>query len=193
MPLLVNSINLTSKLIGSTIDAKYDTHLITLEKTTSLPEIHGFYDIVSTQISKMYNNNMIFTINLNDDPNKNKKYESTYIWILSHLDPLNNKNQIFTIILSNFGNDSIFKNKGWYLAIYDNVKNEYSLPLSRIDKMTGNKVEIIIDPIFIGNIIEFNYTTAVMIRVDDTFLNKQPDYLIDSSPDDDAFWSKWFV
>ena len=31
-----------------------------------------------------------------------------------------------------------------------------------------------------------------MIRVNDTFLDKQPDYLIDSSPDDNSFWSKWF-
>ncbi|MDN5868932.1 MAG: hypothetical protein L0H55_16220 [Candidatus Nitrosocosmicus sp.] len=78
------------------------------------------------------------------------------------------------------------------MAIYNNIKNEYSLPLSKIDKMTDN-VEITIDPIFIGNIIEFNYTTAVMIRVNDTFVDKQPDYLIDSSLDDDTFWSKWFV
>jgi hypothetical protein len=32
-----------------------------------------------------------------------------------------------------------------------------------------------------------------MIRVNDTFLDKGPDYLIDSSPNDDVFWSKWFV
>ena len=192
LPLLINSHNL-KVLIGNNIDAKYDTKLITLDKTTQMPEIHGFYDIVSTQISKMYNNDLIFTINLDDDPNKNKKYESTYLWLISHLDPLNDHNQVFTIIIPNFGSESNFRMKGWYLAIYDNINNKYSLPLSRIDKMTDNKVEITIDPNFIGGILDFNYTTAVMIRVNDTFLDKQPDYLIDSSPDDNTFWSKWFL
>jgi len=159
----------------------------------SLVLVHGFYDIVSTQISKMYNNDLIFTINLDDDPNRNKKYESTYLWLISHLDPLNDHNQVFTIIIPNFGSESNFRIKGWYLAIYDNINNKYSLPLSRIDKMTDNKVEITIDPNFIGDILDFNYTTAVMIRVNDTFLDKQPDYLIDSSPDDNTFWSKWFL
>jgi hypothetical protein len=186
-------VNLTSIVIGSTADAKYDTHLTTLYKTTQMPEIHGYYDIVSTQVSKMNNNNLILTINLDDDPNKNKKYETTYLWLISHIDPVKNKNQIYTIIIPNFGSESNFKNKGWYLAIFDNINNEYSLPLSRIDKMTDSKVEIILDPIFIGNILNFNYTTAVMIRVNDTFLDKQPDYLIDSSPDDNIFWSKWFI
>jgi hypothetical protein len=32
-----------------------------------------------------------------------------------------------------------------------------------------------------------------MIRVNDTFLDKPPDYLVDSSPDGDAFWSGWFI
>jgi len=192
LPLLINSHNL-QVLIGNTVDAKYDTKLITLDKTTQMPEIHGFYDIVSTQISKMYNNDLIFTINLDDDPNKNKKYESTYLWLISQLDPLNDHNQVFTIIIPNFGSESNFRIKGWYLAIYDNINNKYSLPLSRIDKMTDNKVEITIDPNFIGGILDFNYTTAVMIRVNDTFLDKQPDYLIDSSPDDNTFWSKWFL
>jgi hypothetical protein len=193
IPSFISPVSLTSDVIGSTVDAKYDTHLTTLYKTTQMPQIHGFYDIVSTQVSKMYNNNLILTINLDDDPNKNEKYETTYLWLISHIDPLNDKNQIYTIIIPNFGSESNFKNKGWYLAIYDNINNDYSLPLSMIDKMTGNGVEIIIDPIFIGNILNFNYTTAVMIRVNDTFLDKGPDYLIDSSPNDDVFWSKWFV
>ncbi|MDF0679467.1 MAG: hypothetical protein P0116_00715 [Candidatus Nitrosocosmicus sp.] len=192
LPLLINSHNL-KVLIGNTVDTKYDTKLITLDKTTQMPEIHGFHDIVSTQISKMYNNDLTFTINLDDDPNKNKKYESTYLWLISHLDPLNEDNHVFTIIIPNFGSESNFRIKGWYLAIYDNINNKYSLPLSRIDKMTDNKVEITIDPNLIGDILEFNYTTAVMIRVNNTFLDKQPDYLIDSSPDDNTFWSKWFL
>ncbi len=186
--------NLLKDIIGSTMDPKYDTQLIALSKDVpQMPQLHGYYDIISTQIGKMYNDELVFTINLNDDPNKNKEYETTYIWILSHFDPLNHKNQIYTIIIPNFGIDSNFKYKGWYLAIYDNIGNVYSLPISRIDNMIDNNVEITIDPIFIGNVKNFNYTTAVMIRVNDTFLNKPPDYLIDSSPDDNSFWEKWFL
>lgn len=104
-PSFISPVNLKSDVIGSTVDAKYDTHLTTLYKTTQMPEIHGFYDIVSTQISKMYNNNLILKINLDDDPNKNEKYETTYLWLISHIDPLNDKNQIYTIIIPNFGSE----------------------------------------------------------------------------------------
>ena len=79
------------------------------------------------------------------------------------------------------------------MAIYDNVNTKYILPLSKLDKMTNNRVEIAIDPIFIGNNLDFNYTTAIMIRVNDTFLAKPPDFLVDSSPNDNDFWSKWFL
>jgi hypothetical protein len=170
-------------IVGSTSDPKYDTQLIILDKIAQIPVIHGFYDIVSTHITKMYNDDLIFTINLNDDPKKNNEYETTYLWVLSHIDPLNNKNQIYTIIIPNFGMDSNFKNKGWYLAVYDNIKNVYSMPLSRINDMTDNDVKVTIDLALIGNMENFSYTTAVIIRVNDTFLDKPPDYLIDSSPD----------
>lgn len=193
IPFLIESQTLDREVIGSTVDAKYDTQLVTLYKTVQMPEIHGFHDIVSTQIDKETNGNLIFTITLDDNPNKNKKYETTYLWLLSSLDPITNKNKIYTVIIPHFGSDSNFINKGWYLAVYDNIDNKYSLPLIRINNMTENRVEIAIDPIFLGDISNFNYTTAVMIRVNDTYLDKQPDYLIDSSPDDNNFWSKWIA
>jgi hypothetical protein len=190
---IINPMNLTKHLISSTVDPKYDTQLISLDKSVQMPEIHGYHDIISTQISKIYGNKLLLAINLDDDPNKNKKYETTYLWLISHIDPLNHRNQIYTIIIPNFGSDSNFQAEGWYLAIYDNVNTKYILPLSKLDKMTNNRVEIAIDPIFIGNNLDFNYTTAIMIRVNDTFLAKPPDFLVDSSPNDNDFWSKWFL
>lgn len=65
---------------------KYDTQLISLDKSVQMPEIHGYHDIISTQISKIYGNKLHFAINLDDDPNKNKKYETTYLWLISHID-----------------------------------------------------------------------------------------------------------
>lgn len=129
---------------------------------------------------------------MNGDPNQNKKFEAAYLWLLNYITPINKGDRIYTVIIPNFANSSNFKNKGWYLAIYNNTNNEYTLPLSRIKDMPNDKVEVSIDSILIGNILNFNYTTAVMIRVTDTFLAKPPDYLVDSSPDDNLFWSKWF-
>jgi hypothetical protein len=50
-----------------------------------------------------------------------------------------------------------------------------------------------IDPILLGNPSSFDYMASVMIRVNSTFLSKPPDYLIDSAPDSDTFWLKWFA
>jgi len=106
-PFHLVSNNLLKDMIGRTIDPKYDTHLIALSKDVpQMPQLGGLYDIISTQIGKMYNDELVFTISLNDNPIKNKKYETTYLWILNHFDPLNNKNQIYTIIIPNFGLDS---------------------------------------------------------------------------------------
>lgn len=194
LPFHLNPDTMLKNIDGSTVDPKYDIQMIVLGRdVTQKPQLHEFYDIVSTQIGRTYNEKLVFTISLNDDPNKNKKYETTYLWVLSYFDRLGGKNHIYTIIIPNFGIDSKFKNKGWYVAIYDNINNIYSLPISRIDNMTNNNVEVTIDPIFIGNIKNFNYSTAVMIRVDDEILNKPPDYLIDSSPNDNTFWTKWFL
>lgn len=194
LPFHLDPNTMLKDIVGSTVDSRYDTQTIVLDKAvTQKPQLHGFYDIVSTQIGKTYNDELVFTIRLNDDPNKSKKYETTYLWVLSYFDRLGGKNHIYTIIIPNFGIDSKFKNKGWYLAIYDNINNIYSLPISKIDNMTNNNVEVTIDPIFIGNIKNFNYSTAVMIRVNGEILNKPPDYLIDSSPNDNTFWTKWFL
>ena len=61
--------------------------------------------------------------------------------------------------------------------------------------MPKNKVQVFIDPDFIGNPPSFNYLVSVMIRVNSTFLNKPPDYLVDSAPDNnnELFWIRqWF-
>jgi hypothetical protein len=51
--------------------------------------------------------------------------------------------------------------------------------------MPEDKVPVFIDPSLKGNPSSFNYMTCVMIRVNSTFLNKVPDYLMDSAPDND--------
>ena len=115
-----------------------------------------------------------------------------YVWLLSQNDRVGGKGQIYTIIIPNFSNDSAFDNKGWYLAVFNNTNNQYSLPLSKLKDMPESGVEVSIDPSFLGNAFSFNYSTAVMIRVNDTLVAKAPDYLMDSAPDDNFFWLNWF-
>jgi hypothetical protein len=105
-----------------------------------------------------------------------------------------NQQKSYTVIIPNFAVDSNFKNKhGWYLTIFNNTNNSYTLPLSKISDMPKNKVQVFIDPDFIGNPPSFNYLVSVMIRVNSTFLNKPPDYLVDSAPDNELFWiQQWF-
>jgi hypothetical protein len=57
--------------------------------------------------------------------------------------------------------------------------------------MPKNKVQVFIDPDFIGNPLSFNYIVSVMIRVNSTFLDKPPDYLVDSAPDNNNNESLW--
>jgi hypothetical protein len=59
--------------------------------------------------------------------------------------------------------------------------------------MPTNKVQVFIDPIFIGNPSYFNYLVSSMIRINDTFLDKPPDYFVDFAPDYfTLFWKEWF-
>jgi hypothetical protein len=97
------------------------------------------------------------------------------------------------VLIPNFAMDSKFEVAGWNLAIFNNTGNSYTLPLSKISDMPKNKIEVFIDPNFIGSPTSFNYMVCTMIRVNNTFLNKPPDYLVDSAPDDDSFWLKWFA
>ena len=149
------------------------------------------------EIAEDDNDLLLLTIDLAGDANKNEKYETVYLWFINYNDSLNGKDQqkSYTVIIPNFAVDSNFKNKhGWYLAIFNNTNNSYTLPLSKISDMPKNKVQVFINPDFIGNPPSFNYLVSVMIRVNSTFLNKPPDYLVDSVPDNnELFWIRqWF-
>ena len=183
-------------------DSVGDAKLIPLYKTDIFPKVRDYHDILSAEVNKVSkdkngNNLLLLTIDLAGDANKNEKYETVYLWFIIYNDGLNDKDQqkSYTVIIPNFAADSNFKNKhGWYLAIFNNTNNSYTLPLSKISEMPKNKVQVFIDPDFIGNPPSFNYLVSVMIRVNSTFLNKPPDYLVDSVPDNnELFWIRqWF-
>ena len=184
-------------------DSVGDAKLIPLYKTDIFPKVRDYHDILSAEVNKVSkdkngNNLLLLTIDLAGDANKNEKYETVYLWFINYNDGLNDKDQqkSYTVIIPNFAVDSNFKNKhGWYLAIFNNTNNSYTLPLSKISDMPKNKVQVFINPDFIGNPPSFNYLVSVMIRVNNTFLDKPPDYLVDSAPDNnnELFWIRqWF-
>jgi hypothetical protein len=131
-------------------------------------------------------------MDLAGDPNKNQKYETAYIWLLYYNTSASHMEQIYTLIIPNFAPDSNFSLKGWYMTVFNNTANTYTLPFAKISDMPKDKVQVFIDPSLIGNPTSFKYMTCLMVRVNSTFLDKGPDYLMDSVPHNDRFWQGWF-
>ena len=181
-------------------DAKEDTKLVALHNAR-VPEIQDYHDILSAEVNKVNDDKILFSMELAGDANTNEKYETVYLWLIyiNTIDSISaptfdKEFQLYTLIIPNFGADSNFRNKaGWHLALFNNTNNVYTLPLSKISDMPTNKVQVFIDPIFIGNPSHFNYLVSSMIRVNNTFLGKSPDYLVDFAPDNyTSFWQQWF-
>jgi hypothetical protein len=169
-------------------DSRGDAKLIPLYKTDIFPKVRDYHDILSAEVNNVNDDGksmLLLTIDLAGDANKNEKYETVYLWLINYTDSLNGTAQkSYTVIIPNFAVDSNFKNKhGWYLAIFNNTNNSYTLPLSKISDMPKNKVQVFIGPDFIINPQSFNYIVGVMVRVNSTSLDKPPDYLVDSAPD----------
>jgi len=171
--------------------AKGDVKPIQIYKTRIIPDIKDYYDILSVSVMKI-NNKLTFAMDLAGDPNKNEKYETAYIWLLYYNTSTSHIEQIYTLIMPNFAPASNFSLKGCYMTVFNNTANTYTLPFTKISDMPKDKVQVFIDPSLTGNPTSFNYMTCVMIRVNSTFLNKGPDYLMDSVPHNDRFWQSWF-
>ena len=175
-------------------------------RTNIIPKIESYYRILSANVNYTNNKLLIFTLDLAGDPNKNDRYETAYTWLINYNNINDNKNndsnrnfslgnnkeQIYTLIISNFGIHSKFKLKGWYLSVFNNTNNLYTLPQIKISNMSDNKVKAYIPPYLLGNPPVFNYLTSVMVRVNSTFLEKPPDFIMDSLPLDNKFWKDWF-
>jgi hypothetical protein len=134
-------------------DSRGDAQLIPLYKTDIFPKVRDYHDVLSAEVNKVSkdsngNNLLLLTIDLAGDANKNEKYETVYLWFINYNDSLNGKDQqkSYTVIIPNFAVDSNFKNKhGWYLAIFNNTNNSYTLPLSKISDMPKNIRKTTID------------------------------------------------
>ena len=121
---------------------------IQIYKTNIIPLNKDYYDILLASVKKVHGK-LVFSMDLIGDPNKNEKYETTYIWLLYHI--ANSKDntykgnaksdidQIYTLIMPNFAADSNFRQKGWYMAVFNNTDNSYSLPLAKLADMPKDK------------------------------------------------------
>lgn len=185
-------------------DSKGDTKLVALYKTNILPEVENYHDILSAYVNQISNDKIQLTIDLAGNANQNEKYETVYLWLIYYTASIaddgsptgDRRDQLYTVIVPNFGAGSNFGNieEGWYLSIFNNTNISYTLSLSKILDMPKDKVQVFIDPAFIGNPpSSFNYIVSAMIRVNSTFLDKPPDYIVDSVPNNyDSFWKRWF-
>ncbi len=184
----------SSSMINKIVqDARDDSTLVRLYRTDIIPEIKEYHDILTANVKKVDDDKLLLSIELAGDANRNEKYETAYMWVIYYTNSVSGKDQYYSVIIPNFAIDSRFEAVGWNLAIFNNTENSYTLPLSKISDMPKNKVEVLIDPHFIGNPSSFNYMVSTMIRVNNTFLDKPPDYLVDSAPNNDLFWLKWFA
>jgi hypothetical protein len=129
-----------------------------------------------------------------------KNMKTAYIWLLyynasgiNRISTSKDNEQVYTLIIPNFAPNSDFPFKGWYIAVFNNTADTYTLPLTKISNMPKNKVQVFIDPSLIGSPLSFNYMTCVMVRVNYTFLSKPPDFLMDSVPHNERFWQEWFT
>jgi hypothetical protein len=192
-----------SSISSNIKDSKGDTKLFALYKTNIAPEIKDYHDIISAYVNQINDDRIQLTIDLAGDANQNEKYETVYLWLIYYTTSVaessptgDKRDQVYTIIVPNFGTRSNFGNieEGWYLAIFNNTNSSYTLPLSKIPDMPKDKVQVFFDPTFIGDpSSSFKYIVSAMIRVNSTFLDKPPDYIVDSVPNDnDSFWKRWF-
>jgi hypothetical protein len=137
-------------------DSTEDVKLISIYSTKILPVVRDYHDIISANVNKIDDGSkMILTMDLAGDANKNEKYETVYLWLIYYTNNLHGRNQqqqFYTVIIPNFPSDSNFENKnGWYLTFFNNTDSSYTLPLSKISGMPKNKVQVFVDPAFIGN------------------------------------------
>jgi hypothetical protein len=184
-----------------------DIQPLQIYRSNIIPKIENYYDILSASVNYTNNKLLIFSMDLAGDPNKNGIYETNYVWLIyynnnsynknnnnsdSKISLNKNKEQIYSLTISNFGIHSKFKLKGWYMSVFNNTNNLYTLPLIKIDNTSDNKVKAYIPPYLLGNPTAFNYITCVLVRVNSTFLEKPPDFVMDSLPSDNKFWKEWF-
>jgi len=165
---------------SSAKDAIGDAIPVQIHETNIEPIVQGYHDIVSATVKRFNGEALLLTVEVAGDPNQNSPYETVYIWVIDY--PTITGNQRYTIIVPHFPPELGLQFTGWHASIFDNKANQYVTPMYSIGAMSGNKVEINIDPELIGSPAFFWWQVYVMVGVD-TATHNAPDFLMDIAPE----------
>lgn len=159
-------------------DAGGDAVAIRTRGTYEAPLVQPYHDITSASIQRMNGNELLLTMELDGNPNLNTTYETAYIWIIEY--PTLTGTQRYTIIVPHFPPE-FGLSIGWHIAILDDKARRSVIPLTIIDQMPRDRVEVKIDQRLIGNPSIFWWQAFVMVRTDKQF-SIPPDFWMDSAP-----------
>ena len=165
---------------SSVKDAVGDAAASQVYETNIEPTVQDYHDIVGASVKRLSAKELVLTVELAGDPNRNSPYETVYIGVIDY--PAITGNQRYTIIIPHFPPELGLQVTGWHATIFDNKANRYVTSTYPLGEMPENKVEVIIDPSLIGNPAFFWWQVYVMVGVD-TATHNAPDFLIDSAPE----------
>lgn len=180
MLLLLLMMNLT--WVSGTSDAKDDVYALPIYPNRPVPEVGGYHDILSASV-RMNGGGLLFSIEVADSIEHYREgYEVVYIWSIECITQSLQKRE-YKLIVPYFPEEQGLSVKGWYLALFDASSNEWLIPMLKIDDgMKGDRVDVDLDRRVIGSPVLIWWSVDVMVNVD-THVHGQPDYLMDSAPD----------
>lgn len=163
-------------------DARDDAYALPLFPSKPVPVVKGYHDILSASVKRI-DGGLLLSIELADSiENHRDGYEVVYIWSIECITPSFQKRE-YKLVVPYFPEEQGLGVNGWYLALFDSNSNEWLIPMLKIDDMKGSRVDVDLDARVIGDPLIFWWSVDVMVNVD-TAVHGQPDYLIDSIPDD---------
>ncbi|MEM3121054.1 MAG: hypothetical protein QXT78_01645 [Candidatus Nitrosocaldus sp.] len=177
--ILVQNMPVTSSIS----DAKGDVYALPLFSNKPTPMVGGYHDILNASVKRTTDGGLLFSIELADNIGYYRDgYEVVYIWSIEYITASLQKRE-YKLVIPYFPKGQGLSINGWYLAVFDASSNKWLVPMLKIDDdMRGNRVDIDLDARVIGEPVLFWWSVDVMVNVD-TSIHGQPDYLMDSAPD----------
>lgn len=167
---------------SSVRDAKGDVYALPLFPNKPVPVAGGYHDILNASV-KRTDGGLLFSIELADSmENYRDGYEVVYIWSIECITASLQKRE-YKLVIPYFPEEQGLSVNGWYLAVFNASSNEWLIPMLKVEDMRDNRVDIDLDARVIGDPLLLWWSVDVMVNVD-TLIHGQPDYLMDSAPDD---------
>ncbi|MFN4336930.1 MAG: hypothetical protein ACK4FV_05050 [Candidatus Nitrosocaldus sp.] len=170
-------------MVSSVNDTKGDAYALPLFSNKPIPMVRGHHDILNASIKRTGDGGLLFSIELADNiKDYHDGYEVVYIWSIEYMTAYLQKRE-YKLVIPYFPEEQGSSINGWYLAVFDTSSNKWLIPMLKIDdEMKGNRVDIVLDARVIGEPVLFWWSVDIMVNVD-TSVHGQPDYLMDSAPD----------